>query len=56
MAFEERCMSKPDRGRFLSKTKNPMRRFDELANTTARDVILDGEIVVLGEGRAQSTR
>jgi bifunctional non-homologous end joining protein LigD len=43
------------RGYFLSKTKKRMRRFDELANTIAkelrvRDAILDGEIVVLGEG------
>ena len=44
------------RGRFLSKTKKPMRRFDSLANAIAqelpvRDVILDGEIVVMSEGR-----
>lgn len=44
------------RGRFLSKTKKPMRRFDALANAIARelpvrDVILDGEIVVMSEGR-----
>jgi bifunctional non-homologous end joining protein LigD len=43
------------RGRFSSKTKKAMRRFDELANTIAKelrlqDAILDGEIVVLGEG------
>ncbi|HYK03196.1 MAG TPA: hypothetical protein VE974_15660 [Thermoanaerobaculia bacterium] len=43
------------RGRFSSKTKKTMRRFDELANAIAkelrvRDAILDGEIVVLGEG------
>lgn len=43
------------RGRFASKTKKAMRRFDELANTIAKelrvqDAILDGEIVVLGEG------
>jgi bifunctional non-homologous end joining protein LigD len=43
------------RGYFLSKTKKKMRRFDELANVIAkelrvRDAILDGEIVVLGEG------
>lgn len=44
------------RGRFLSKTKKPMRRFDVLANAIAwelpvRDAILDGEIVVMSEGR-----
>ena len=44
------------RGRFLSKTKKPMRRFDSLANAIARelparDVILDGEIVVMSDGR-----
>ena len=43
------------RGRFSSKTKKAMRRFDELAKTIAKefrvqDPILDGEIVVLGEG------
>lgn len=43
------------RGYFLSKTKKRMRRFDELANGIAkelqvRDAILDGEIVVMGEG------
>jgi bifunctional non-homologous end joining protein LigD len=43
------------RGRFLSKTKKPMRRFDDLANAIAKefrvqDAILDGEIVVLVEG------
>ena len=45
-----------ERGRFLSKTKKTMRRFDTLANEIAReldvrDVILDGEIVVMSEGR-----
>lgn len=44
------------RGRFLSKTKKPMRRFAALANAIARelpvrDVILDGEIVVMSDGR-----
>jgi ATP-dependent DNA ligase len=44
------------RGRFLSKTKKPMRRFDPLANAIAqelplRDVILDREIVVMSEAR-----
>ena len=44
------------RGRFLSKTKKPMRRFDSLAKAIAkefrvRDVILDGEIVVMSDGR-----
>jgi bifunctional non-homologous end joining protein LigD len=44
------------RGRFLSKMKKPMRRFDSLANAIARelpvrDVILDGEIVVMSDGR-----
>jgi bifunctional non-homologous end joining protein LigD len=44
------------RGRFLSKTKKPMRRFVALANAIARelpvrDVILDGEIVVMSDGR-----
>ena len=43
------------RGRFRSKTKNTMRRFDDLANAIAKelrvqDAILDGEIVVIGEG------
>ncbi|MDP9176981.1 MAG: hypothetical protein M3O61_04810 [Gemmatimonadota bacterium] len=43
------------RGRFLSKTKKTMRRFDDLANAIVKelgvqDAILDGEIVVLGEG------
>lgn len=43
------------RGRFLSKTKKPMRRFEALANAIAselqvRDVILDGEIVVMTNG------
>jgi bifunctional non-homologous end joining protein LigD len=42
------------RGRYLSKTKKPMRRFDDLANAIAKelrvqDAILDGEIVVMGE-------
>ncbi len=46
------------RGRFLSKTKKPLRRFDELANAIAKelpvqDAILDGEIVVLDEGGPQ---
>ncbi|HYI12367.1 MAG TPA: hypothetical protein VEK57_25155 [Thermoanaerobaculia bacterium] len=46
------------RGRFLSKTKKPLRRFDELAiaiakELPARDAILDGEVVVLGEGGPQ---
>ena len=55
MAFAERCMSRRGRGRFLSKTKKTMRRFDELANAIAKelrvqDAILDGEIVVMGEG------
>jgi len=44
-----------ERGRFLSKTKKRMRRFDDLANAIAKelrvqDAILDGEIVVLAEG------
>jgi bifunctional non-homologous end joining protein LigD len=44
------------RGRFLSKTKKRMKRFDALANAIARelgasDAILDGEIVVMSEGR-----
>ncbi len=43
------------RGRFLSKTKKTMRRFDALANAMARelpvrDVILDGEIVIMTNG------
>jgi bifunctional non-homologous end joining protein LigD len=42
------------RGRFQSKTKKAMRRFDDLANAIAnelqvQDAILDGEIVVMGE-------
>jgi bifunctional non-homologous end joining protein LigD len=46
------------RGRFLSKTKKTLRRFDEFANAIAKelpvqDAILDGEIVVLGEGGPQ---
>jgi bifunctional non-homologous end joining protein LigD len=41
---------KQQRGRFLSKTKKRMKRFDALANAIARelgvrDAILDGEIV-----------
>jgi bifunctional non-homologous end joining protein LigD len=46
------------RGHFLSKTKKPLRRFDELAKAIAKelpvqDAILDGEIVVLTEGWPQ---
>lgn len=46
------------RGRFLSKTKKTMRRFDDLANAIAKefgphDAILDGEIVVIREGRPE---
>lgn len=46
------------RGRFLSKTKKTMRRFDDLANAIAKelevqDAILDGEIVVMREGRPE---
>ena len=56
MGFGERYTSKGQRGRFLSKTKRPMRRFAALANVMARelparDVILDGEIVVMSDGR-----
>lgn len=45
-------------GRFLSKTKKRMRRFDDLANAIAqelkmKDAILDGEIVVMGEDGPQ---
>ncbi len=41
------------RGRFLSKTKKPLTRFDDLANALARavavkDAIFDGEIIVMG--------
>lgn len=44
------------RGSFRSKTKNRMRRFQDLADALARtlrvdDAILDGEIVVMSEGR-----
>ncbi|HEX9985242.1 MAG TPA: hypothetical protein VGF69_18435 [Thermoanaerobaculia bacterium] len=43
------------RGRFYSKTRNSMARFRDLAEALARgmagrDAILDGEIVVMGEG------
>jgi bifunctional non-homologous end joining protein LigD len=43
------------RGRFLSKTMRPMPRFRDLAGRLARalavrSAILDGEIVVMGEG------
>jgi bifunctional non-homologous end joining protein LigD len=46
------------RGYFLSKTKKPLLRFDELAKAIAKelpvqDAILDGEVVVLDEGRPQ---
>ena len=46
------------RAHFLSKTKKRMKRFEELANAIARElpvenVILDGEIVVMEEGRPQ---
>lgn len=49
---------KAGRGRFLSKTKKTMRRFDDLANAIAKelevqDAILDGEIVVMREGRPE---
>lgn len=42
-------------GRFVSKTKRDMPRFRDLANALARelrvsDAILDGEIIVMGEG------
>ena len=54
--FRGTLYAEGDRGRFLSKTKKPMRRFDSLANAIARelpvrDLILDGEIVVMSEGR-----
>lgn len=43
------------RGRFFSKTRKPMPRFRQLADALARelgvsDAILDGEIVVMGNG------
>lgn len=43
------------RGRFFSKTRKPMARFRQLADALARelgvsDAILDGEIVVMGNG------
>jgi bifunctional non-homologous end joining protein LigD len=46
------------RGYFRSKTKKPLRRFDDLANAIAKEIavenaILDGEIVVMDEGRPQ---
>lgn len=42
------------RGKFFSKTRKHMARFDDLANALARELpveeaILDGEIVVMGE-------
>jgi bifunctional non-homologous end joining protein LigD len=44
------------RGSFTSKNMKPMPRFQELANALAaslrvRDAIIDGEIVVMGDGR-----
>ena len=41
-------------GQFRSKTKRPLRRFQDLADALARalpvdDAILDGEVVVMGE-------
>lgn len=55
MAFAERSMSRRDVAASCRRQKKTMRRFDELANVIAkelrvRDAILDGEIVVLGEG------
>lgn len=42
------------RGRFSSKTKRPLRRFEDLANGIARtlpvtDAIFDGEVIVMGD-------